>query len=209
MKKEVAVEVSLQEVLAAIWRKKWIILIATLLVAGGSFFLAKQNKSESYTQELMVYVVPKDGTGAENPVQYSQVADIAATDLKVYLKSKELGSRIRQSVSESELSNDDLHNLVKVDKEVYGRAVSFSVTAPRKEVVKRVTPLVLEAIQKDFASKMSVASIENWSGDAQVMHNRSSVSLKRIVLLTGIAFVGTTFLVVVLDLLSKLLKAKK
>lgn len=194
------IEITFKEIIGHLWRAKWFVLGVTILTAVATLGLSLSKANDTYSQEVTLYVVPKDGTGEENPMQYTQVADVAAYDLKFYLQSPEVANRIKQAIPGME----NAEGVVSISKTSMARVVSFTVKGNTSQDVSQMISVVLDAVNTRYKPQMNVANIENWSQEVTPKKNAAESSIKRVGMMTALAFVVSSFLVVVLSLVKQL-----
>lgn len=201
MEKNISIEITFKEILEKLWRAKWFILGVTILAAVATFGVSSMKVRDTYSQETTLYVVPKNGAGEENPIQYTQVADVAAYDLKFYLQSPDIANRIKQAMPEV----GQLDGVVTISKTSTARVVSFNVKGNTSEEVSKMVQVILDAINTHYKPQMNVANIENWSTSSKPVHNGSESSVKRVVIMSALAFLVSIVLVVLATLVKQLL----
>ena len=192
-------EIDLLELLAALRRRLWLILLAAVIGGGIAGAFSKFVLTPQYTSTAMMYILSKETTLTS--LADLQIGSQLTKDYEVIVKSRPILEDVIQSLGLT-MGHRDLEKKISINNPADTRILSISVTDPDPVMAKTIVDEVANASSEYIGDIMEMVP-PKMIEDGEVPQQKSSPSNSRNAMLgamLGIVLVcGITVLEVVLN----------
>lgn len=156
--KTINLEISFLEFLKECWKRKVICAIGVACFIGAGFLFGKYTEKKMYEGYVDIIVVPKDGTGSQNPIQYLQIADLALIDLQNLLVSDAFSQKIMEKNNIS-LENIKLSNVLKMTNKTSSRLFQVVITHNDKATVHAIKETLVDYAKSEIETIAAIKEV--------------------------------------------------
>lgn len=192
------VNIDLGTLFKLVWLKKYYILALTLIAGMGTYFYFSMQTKSSYRVETDIYIIAKDGTGEQNPIQYLQLADAAVKDYEYLVKADYL---IEDVAKQYQISNiNDIKSGLSVTLSQGTRSVKVALTMGEYEKIIDVFNTLLDKSKVELLKIANIKDVYITNRQNEYSIQIQSVNVKKVLFITGIILVGLIILTVLIYL---------
>lgn len=192
------VNIDLGTLFKLVWLKKYYILALTLIAGMGTYFYFSMQTKSSYRVETDIYIIAKDGTGEQNPIQYLQLADAAVKDYEYLVKADYL---IEDVAKQYQISNiNDIKSGLSVTLSQGTRSVKVALTMGDHEKIIDVFNTLLDKSKVELLKIANIKDVYIPNRQNEYSIQIQSINVKKVLFITGIILVGLIILTVLIYL---------
>lgn len=195
---------SLSDLMALLWKRLWIVLLAAILVGGACFAYNYATYTEEYTSTSKLYVLNSEvmeGASASTTAYYFQLALTVVEDCKELILSETVLTNVTEQLS-LDISPLALREMIEIENALESRILVVSVTTANPELSCDIVNAVSEQGVKRVREIMNVNQMSIYESGKVPTDPSNNVGWQLPVLLgllAALVVYGICLLVMVLD----------